>query len=119
MKKLLLLTLLLVTLNSFAQQIRDNNIVNTKNQQIETITNVSAYPNPLVTKTNINFTSIKPQKITFIVKNLLSKTVYTEIISAKKGKNSFTFNRNNLTKGMYLYSIKTENEIISKRMIIK
>ncbi|MDV7187169.1 T9SS type A sorting domain-containing protein [Lutibacter sp. TH_r2] len=119
MKKLLLLTLLLFTLNSFAQQIKGELIVNNKQQYQKSIIKVSAYPNPFISKTNINFITTKPQKITFVVKNLLSKTVYSEIISAKKGQNTFLFNRSNLTKGMYLYSIIAENETISKRMIIK
>ena len=119
MKKLLLLILLLSTLNSFAQQLDRKTVVNNKQTPIESIAKVSAYPNPFISKTNINFISTKPQKITFVVKNLLSKTIYTEVISAKKGKNSFIFNRSNLSKGMYLYSIKAENETVSKRLIIK
>lgn len=119
MKKLLLLTLLLFTLNSFAQQIKSELVGDKEQHPEKSISNVSAYPNPFRSKTNIQFISSKSQKITLVVKNLLSKTIYTEVISAKEGQNSFIFNRRDLIKGMYLYSIKAENEKISKRMIIK
>jgi len=53
------------------------------------------------------------------VKNLLGTTVYEETINAKTGYNSIQFYRNNLTKGMYIYTLQTESEIVSKRLIIQ
>jgi hypothetical protein len=119
MKKLLLITFLLFTTISFGQQNYNNSAAINKNQSIETIFSLSAYPNPLTIKTRINFISSKNQNIEFTVKNLLGKTVYFEKIDASSGNNSIIFNRNNLTPGMYIYSLQTETEIISKRLVIK
>ena len=55
----------------------------------------------------------------FTVKNLLGTTVYEEQIDANLGNNTIAFNRNSLTKGMYIYSLQTDVEIVSKRLIIK
>lgn len=119
MKKLLLITFLFCATFGFAQQISNSNGILNKNQTIETIFSVSAYPNPLTTKTKINFISSKEQIIEFTVKNLLGKTIYIEKIDATLGNNSIQFSRNNLTQGMYIYSLQTETEVVSKRLVIK
>ncbi len=119
MKKLLLITFLLVTTIGFCQQNFNGNTTINKNQTIETILSLSAYPNPFTIKTRINFISNKDQIIEFTVKNLLGKTVYLEKIDASSGNNSIIFNRNNLSPGMYIYSLQTETEVISKRLVIK
>lgn len=119
MKKLLLITLLLVFSFSFGQQVErtDSNAV--KSTPVATITSISASPNPFTVKTNIRFNSTKIQKVVFSVKNLLGKVVYEESVEAKRGYNSIPFDRNNITKGMYIYSLQTESEIVSKRLVIR
>lgn len=119
MKKLLLILFLLSFAFSFGQQNLNVNTATTKNDPIETILTLAAYPNPLSIKTKINFTSTIEQVVEFSVKNILGKTVYLEKIEAQPGSNSILFNRNNLPQGMYIYSVQTENEIVSKRLIIK
>lgn len=84
-----------------------------------TLLSVSAYPNPFSADTSINFRSSKSQTVAFTVKNLLGTTVYEEKINATVGYNALPFYRNNLTKGMYIYSLQTDVEIVSKRLIIK
>ncbi len=119
MKKLLLITLLLFFSYSFAQQPEKNNGDATNNVPQVTLLSVSAYPNPFSAETSISFRLTKSQTIEFTVKNLLGTTVYAEQINASAGYNSFPFSRNSLTKGMYIYSLQTGGEIISKRLIIK
>ena len=84
-----------------------------------TISEIIASPNPFSVKTTIFLISIKDQEITFTVKNLLGKTVYTDKLTVQKGENQFDFYKNDLNPGMYLYSLQTSNEIISKRLVIK
>jgi hypothetical protein len=119
MKKLLLITFLLFFSFSFAQQSKKNNGDATNNIPSATLLSVSAYPNPFSVDTSINFRSTKVQTIEFTVKNLLGTTVFVEQINATSGYNAIPFNRNSLTKGMYIYSLQTDGEIISKRLIIK
>ena len=119
MKKLLLITFLLFFSFSFAQQSEKNNGDVTSNIPPATLLLVSAYPNPFSADTSINFRSTKAQTIEFTVKNLLGTTVYAEQINAASGYNAIPFNRNSLTKGMYIYCLQTDGEIISKRLIIK
>jgi len=117
MKKLLLIILLGCTGFSFAQQ--KYRTITSKNQVIKTISNITAYPNPFSVKTQISFRSSSDQTINLAVKNLLGKTIYNQTTKVKKGFNSLKFNRNNLAKGMYIYSLQTNHEVISKRLIIR
>lgn len=120
MKKLLLLTFLLLFTFGFAQQnSKSNNAVIKNNEPSITLTSVSASPNPLVTNTRITFNSSKNQLIQFSVKSLLGKTVFQEQVNSRTGINTIHFNRNNISKGMYIYTLQSETEIISKRLVIK
>ena len=120
MKKLLFVTFLLFFTFSFAQNNEANESKNTLNNNPKpTITSVSAYPNPLTVKTKINFRSTREQIVVFSIKNLLGKTVYTEKVNTKVGYNSIPFTRNNLGKGMYIYSLQTDTEVVLKRLVIK
>ena len=119
MKKLLFILFLLSFTFSFAQQEDKSDGVFSKNKQASTLSAVSAYPNPFNVCTQINFQSTLSQTVEFTVKNLLGKTIYQEQINSKPGYNSIPFYRNNLTKGMYIYSLQTEAEVISKRLVIR
>ncbi|WP_457616193.1 T9SS type A sorting domain-containing protein [Lutibacter sp.] len=119
MKKLLLITFLLSFTFSFGQQSENRNVVASNDVHQKTILTISASPNPFNVQTKINFISTKVQMVEFSVKNLLGKTVYLEKLETKIGNNSIPFYRNNLTKGMYIYCIQSDTEIISKRLIIR
>ena len=54
-----------------------------------------------------------------MIKNVLGKTVFKKKYKTKDGKNTISFYKNNLSTGMYFYSIQNEERIISKRFVIK
>lgn len=83
------------------------------------ITKLTASPNPFVNATTITFHSESEQNITFSVRNVIGKTVVTRKIKAKRGKNAIPFSKNNLKPGMYLYSIRSEAKVTSKRFVIR
>lgn len=114
MKKLLLIAILFISISMFAQQTKTINDVNQK-----TILKVTSSPNPFTSATRITFYNKKNQKIILTVKNLLGKTVYSYTIDSKKGNNSIPFYRDGLVSGIYIYSIQTDEEIISKRLVIR
>jgi len=120
MKKLLLITFLLFTTLSFAQQNGKNgNDVVEKSKTIATLTSITASPNPFNIRTNIRFQSSKNQLVEFSVKNLLGKKIYSQHIEAKIGLNKIAFEKNSLIKGMYIYTLQSGIEIASKRLVIK
>lgn len=114
MKKLLLITILFISTTVLAQQ---SQIKNSENQK--TILKVTSSPNPFTDYTQISFYNKRNQKVVLTVKNLLGKTVYTFTIDSKKGNNRIPFYRDGLVSGIYIYSIQTDKEIVSKRLVIR
>ncbi|WKD84767.1 hypothetical protein KCTC32516_00101 [Polaribacter huanghezhanensis] len=85
----------------------------------KTLQKLAAAPNPFISSTNIQFNATKNQNVLLVIKNVLGKTVFSKTYTAKIGSNKITFNRNNLQSGMYIYAIRSSNEMISKRFVIK
>lgn len=117
MKKLLLLLFFMIITASFAQKKEKDATL--KNEVVTSIFNINAYPNPFSESTKISFTCSNSQTIQFSLKNLLGKTIFRKNFTAKKGFNSFKFNRNNFVRGMYIYSLQTNTEVVSKRLIMR
>lgn len=115
-KKLLFILIVTLSFNAFAQQ-KAKSSVDKKSDLL--IKNVVASPNPFSVTTKIKFYTDTALKIDFLIKDLIGNTVYTKRMVAKKGTNSIPFYRGKLDSGIYIYSIKTSNEIISKRIVIK
>ncbi len=114
MKKILLILFLCIFTFGFSQQ---NLQVKTNNTS--SIKGLSTFPNPFTESTRITFKSNKNQEVKLIVKNLLGKTVFLHKFSIKPGNISLSFHKNELKSGTYIYSIQTDSEIISKRLVIK
>ena len=75
-------------------------------------------PNPFNSSTIIKFHSSELCDLEFFVVNSLGQIVFSQDISASPGLNSFEFNES-LPYGIYSYSIKSNSEIVTKRMIIE
>ena len=87
--------------------------------QEKSIEKLSAAPNPFTNSTKISFTATNSSAVFFSVKNVLGKTVYRKKIAIKPGKNTIAFYKNDLSTGMYIYSIQDKKKTISKRFVIK
>ena len=85
----------------------------------ETLEKVYAAPNPFTQKTTIYVQSKSAQTVYFSVKNILGRNVHKEKVTLKKGKNSIPFSKNKLRSGLYIYTIKSKKEIVSKRIVIE
>lgn len=117
MKKILFILTFSISTLIFANQ--EPQTYSPKINQEKTVKNLTAYPNPLTTETNISFYIEKSQNVILRIKNLLGKTIFTKEFRAVNGENKFTFYRDNLESGMYIYSIQTSFETTSKRLVIK
>lgn len=104
-KKLLFISFLLISISGFSQE--------------KSIDKLVASPNPFVTNTTIKFESQNSNEVYLSVRNVLGKTVFRRKIATKKGVNSFNFERGNLKSGMYIYTIQSNKERISKRFVIQ
>ncbi len=115
MKQIVLFIFLIIfTTFGFSQEQEKNNI-NTNG----TVTKINAFPNPFNSKTTIFFDTNTTDDVTFLVQNILGKIVYKNTFKGKKGKNSIPFFKNNLSEGVYIYTISTNTNTYSKRLVIK
>jgi hypothetical protein len=115
LKKLFFFFVLILLVNTTYGQI----LAQKHGEPKSTITQVAAYPNPLDKETQITFYSNMIQNVIFEVKNVLGKSVYKIKMQTKIGYNELVFNKQKLSSGMYIYSLQTNAEIVSKRLVIK
>ena len=118
MKKILFILIVSITTFVFANQ-KQKISAPTFSQEKSITSSLKAYPNPLTTETQISFYTAKRQRIIFTIKNLLGKTVFHNEYRTSIGENNITFYKDRLESGMYIYSIQTESEIVSKRLVIR
>ncbi len=104
-KKLLFYTFFTVSLSVFSQK--------------KNIENLGMSPNPFTERAKIHFDSSTDQPVYFTVRNVLGRTIIHKKIEANSGINTFYLYKNNLKPGMYLYAITSNNQVISKRFVIK
>lgn len=80
------------------------------------------YPNPFNPSTNITFSSAKTAQVQLIVSDLLGRqvaTVFSGIASAQKIY-TVAFDARNLASGIYLYSLRSpDGNIIKKMSVVK
>ncbi len=106
-------------------------ITNSSNKQIISYNLQQNFPNPFNPVTTIKYTiaNVKTlhtsyqqettQQVELKVYDILGREVATLVNKNQKpGNYQVTFNAQNLASGMYLYKLKTNNRIISKKMLL-
>lgn len=78
------------------------------------------YPNPFNPSTNINFSISKPDFVTLKVYDILGNEVAVLIDNEKMNSGNYkaSFNGNNLTSGIYFYTIHTNYFSSTKKMTL-
>jgi hypothetical protein len=77
------------------------------------------YPNPFNPTTVINFTVPKAGYVSLKVYNSLGQEVATLVDGYKAAQTyNVNFNASNLSSGVYLYSVKFDNQTLTKKMIL-
>ncbi len=115
-KKLLFIFIVTLSTTIFAQQEESNVIVKDTTMVLKDIV---ASPNPFSVTTKIKFHAYRSFELEFSVKDLIGNTVFFKKYTTKKGANYIPFYRDKLESGIYIYSIKTNTEVVSKRIVIK
>jgi hypothetical protein len=80
--------------------------------------NLENVPNPFANKTTIRFFMIESGEAKLEIHNMLGKQIYNTTIKVEPGTNEFPFNGENLSNGMYFYTIRYKNFSETKRMIL-
>jgi hypothetical protein len=76
------------------------------------------YPNPFDGTTHIPYNVAKDEKVSFKVYNSIGSLVYSNDYRAQTGKNTIVFDGTKLSAGMYIYTVSTGKETITRKMTI-
>jgi glucuronoarabinoxylan endo-1,4-beta-xylanase len=77
------------------------------------------YPNPFNPSTNISYTIPEASDVTLKVFDLLGREVATLVNSRMAaGDHSVSFDASNLSSGVYIYQLRTNNYISTKKMML-
>ncbi len=78
-----------------------------------------AFPNPFNPSTTISFSLPEAQDITLSVYNVNGQLVQTLVSGVvEMGAHNVTFDASELSSGMYLYTLETPSQSISKKMVL-
>jgi len=75
-------------------------------------------PNPFSSVSNIIFQSKSAKKLTFTIKSIDGRLVYSEIINAQLGTNKILLDGTNLSSGIYLYTLNDDIHSNTKQFVV-
>jgi len=85
----------------------------------ETFEFLNNYPNPFNPTTEINYQLLVNGKVELKIFDLLGREVKTIVNEEKPaGKHSVRFDASGFSSGVYIYQLKSGNQVISKKMIL-
>lgn len=83
----------------------------------QTINEVNVAPNPFNGVTNITVQATQADSYDFLVTDLTGRTVHSDILRVQSGENSFTFDGSDLVKGIYIYSLRQGDRVVSGKIV--
>lgn len=81
---------------------------------------LSNYPNPFNKQTTIEFTLTNDRKATLYISDITGKQVKKILLNEvrQSGINTFTFDASDYPSGVYYYTIQTQKQTTTQKMLI-
>lgn len=76
-------------------------------------------PNPFSEETNISFVTGVSGTMNFKVMDILGNVVHEQMVKTTSGDNVIRFKNNNLSDGIYMYTLSNGKHSVTKKMIIR
>lgn len=80
---------------------------------------VSVYPNPVSEIVNISFDAKEEFDVEIIITDITGRQIISNSHIARAGANKFSYDINNISKGMYLLNIISEKGNLNYKMIVR
>lgn len=100
---------------AYHQQAVCNTAVKSVDGNIQALT---VYPNPFTDRAIVSFSSIRASVMTEKITSIIGDVVYTKNINVTLGQNTEVINRNNLSTGVYFYTLSDGVSSFTKRLVI-
>jgi len=100
----------------YASQAHCNTAVKSIDGNIQAM---SVYPNPFNSQAVVTFTSMKAATMTERITTVIGSEVYSNEMNVVAGINTHVINRNNLSAGVYFYTISDGTTTFTKRLIVE
>jgi PKD repeat protein len=92
--------------------------INTAVQEIENISSISLYPNPVSNEATLEFVLGDNQEVSVVIMDLTGKTVFSMNDKFSAGQNAVKIDARDMRNGVYLTRIVTKNASTSVKTIV-
>jgi hypothetical protein len=93
--------------------------VNDANQVVRSFNLSQNYPNPFNPSTKINYSLAEKSNVSLKVYDMLGREVANLVNATQEaGNHSVNFNASKLASGMYVYTLKSGNNVMSKKLML-
>jgi hypothetical protein len=82
------------------------------------VSSFNLYPNPTEGNITVTFEIPSKQNVSIMLADVTGRVVQSEALPSYTGKYTKEHNFENLERGIYLYSIRTNNGVITKRIVL-
>ena len=91
-----------------------------ENLEEEVVTDLNIYPNPVLNKLNISFSSTENEKYNFKIIDVLGNIILNENYTSINGENKEQLNLSYVAKGIYFLRVEKQGkEIKSMRIVVQ
>lgn len=106
--------------NIYIDDINIDGVSSSSVNELESNIQLSIYPNPMESYTNIYFTLKEEKESVIYITDVLGKKVATlQQGQLKPGEYNYTLNKNKLESGIYFVRIEMNNKVVTKKLIIE
>lgn len=87
--------------------------------ELTSVSGLKVFPNPFSSKAVISFNSDVNAKFTARLTDVMGREVYAETINATTGSNRVELNRNNISTGVYFFTLTDGKATATRRIIVE
>ena len=101
------------------KQVHDVTAVSIRNNEVF-ISDFTVYPNPSHGNTNIIYTPLgSTSNLTLTITDITGKEIQSNVVDSSAGLKAYSIDCSNWHSGIYLVSLKSDQKVVTKKLIVK